>query len=363
VDIGEDLPVRCIKNALWVLDYADSPCAIVLSETENFRCGVTEILIEVAVLPGSTGADLATQFFARLEEAISRAGSYRGKVLSMEKSFAYSGMSGGILVHKLPPIERDQIILPERTLALLERNVFEFFEARDQLAAAGMSTKKGLLFYGAPGTGKTHSIHYLSNRLQDHTTLIITAEQIQFLPEYMTLARLLQPSIVVLEDADLLARERTSMHFPVEEVLLNQLLNEMDGLREDAEILFILTTNRPETLEAALTSRPGRIDQAIEFPLPDDEDRRRLIKLYAGGLTVPEAVSDAIVARTDKVSAAFIKELMRRAAQFCFARGDDGRLEQPDISDALDEMLVSGGRLNISLLGGNLDAAVAEGTA
>ena len=46
---------------------------------------------------------------------------------------------------------------------------------------------------------------------------------------------------------------------------LNKLLNEMDGLREDAEILFILTTNRPEQLEPALASRPGRIDQAIEF--------------------------------------------------------------------------------------------------
>ena len=67
--------------------------------------------------------------------------------------------------------------------------------------------------------------------------------------------------------------------------MLNKLLNEMDGLKEDADILFILTTNRPEALEAALTSRPGRIDQAIEFPLPDEEGREKLIRLYSQGWT------------------------------------------------------------------------------
>src|SRR5438034_6137387 len=55
---------------------------------------------------------------------------------------------------------------------------------------------------------------------------------------------------------------------------LNKLLNEMDGLREDADVIFILTTNRPDQLEPALASRPGRIDQAIEFPLPDEQDRK-----------------------------------------------------------------------------------------
>ena len=75
------------------------------------------------------------------------------------------------------------------------------------------------------------------------------------------------------------------MGSPCEEVLLNKLLNEMDGLKEEADILFILTTNRPEALEPALASRPGRIDQAIEFPLPDAEGRRKLVRLYSRALT------------------------------------------------------------------------------
>ena len=58
------------------------------------------------------------------------------------------------------------------------------------------------MFYGPPGTGKTHTIHYLAKALEGHTTLLVTAEQVALLAEYMILARLLQPSIVVMEDVE-----------------------------------------------------------------------------------------------------------------------------------------------------------------
>jgi ATP-dependent 26S proteasome regulatory subunit len=172
------------------------------------------------------------------------------------------------------------------------------------------------------------------------------------LDEYFRLARFLQPSMMVIEDVDLIARERTHMHGGGEEVLLNKLLNEMDGLREDAEVLFILTTNRPDQIEPALVSRPGRIDQAIEFPLPDDEGRAKLTNLYARGLDISAELTQLIVNRTKGVSAAFIKELMRRCAQFQieFSRGNV--LAQPAVDAALEEMLFAGGALNRRLLGG-----------
>src|ERR1051325_10140501 len=105
------------------------------------------------------------------------------------------------------------------------------------------------------------------------------------------------------------------MHSPCEESLLNKLLNEMDGLREDAAVFFVLTTNRPEQLEVALAGRPGRIDQAIEFPLPDAEGRRKLALLYAPVPQLPGPVAEYILKRTDGVAAAFIKEPMRRSAK------------------------------------------------
>jgi SpoVK/Ycf46/Vps4 family AAA+-type ATPase len=142
---------------------------------------------------------------------------------------------------------------------------------------------------------------------------------------------------------------------PCEESMLNKLLNEMDGLKESADVLFILTTNRPETLEAALASRPGRVDQAIEFPLPDEEGREKLVRLYGGEAGLTDELVSLVVGRTDRVSAAFIKELMRRSVQFRLEREGATAVLQQDVEDALDEMLFSGGSLNVKLLGGDMD--------
>jgi ATP-dependent 26S proteasome regulatory subunit len=254
----------------------------------------------------------------------------------------------------LPPVHRDNVILPEATLKLLDRNVLNFVDGRALLHRLGQSTRKGILLYGPPGTGKTHTIRYLASNLPGHTTLIITAAQVGLLGQYMSLARLLQPAMVVIEDVDLIARDRERMG-PCEESMLNKLLNEMDGLKEDADILFVLTTNRPEQLEGALANRPGRIDQAIEIPLPDDFNRKKLVELYGKGLPLGDIVVNEAARRTKGVSAAFIKELMRRVAQASIGRDGGATVQSADLGEALDEMLFASGKLNIKLLGGARD--------
>lgn len=353
LDIGEANPLRVLKGGLWLLTHGDLKCALLLSEHNRYGESLGSKL-EFAVLNSAEGIEVATKFFTELEQTVMKAHTYRGKILSLEQGErAYSGQAMGVRVHKLREVSRDQVILPAETLELLERNVIEFIKNRDQLADSGMSTRKGILFYGPPGTGKTHTIHHLASSLPGHTTLLITAEQIGLLTEYMALARLLQPSIVVLEDVDLIARDRREFsRSACEESLLNRLLNEMDGLKEDSEILFLLTTNYPEMLEAALAARPGRIDQAIEFPLPDAVGREKLLRLYAGRLEVTDYISKEIVKRTEGVSASFIKELMRRMAQFSIQLGTNGVITPQQIDLALDEMLFKGGELNRTLLGG-----------
>ena len=278
------------------------------------------------------------------------------EALSLEADFAARGLSSPVKVHRLPSVGRDEVILPERTLKLLERNVSDFVRQRGRLRRLGMPARKGLLFYGPPGTGKTHTIRYLAGLLPDHTTLAVTADQVTRLHQYIQFARFLQPAILVIEDVDLIGRDRREMGTQ-DEMLLNELLNEMDGLREDAEVLFILTTNRPEELEAALSSRPGRVDQAIEFPMPDDEGRRKLIQLYSRGLQVePRAMSGAVL-KTGGASAAFIKELMRRSAQYYLRDGGKGKLQPAHLDQALSEMVFEGGSLNLKLLGASQEMA------
>jgi hypothetical protein len=350
IDIGELLPARCLRQALWLSRMENTPFALLLSPESRY--GQTNgTHLEIAVPPGEVAADLSRSLLKDVEDLVKSTASYRGKVISFEVTQRYSGDTGNLRVHKLRTVRREDVILPEKTLGLLERNVGGFIERREQLKKLGLPIKKGLLFYGPPGTGKTHTIHYLASQLPDHTTLLITSEQVAYLDHYFQLARFLQPAMIVIEDVDLIARKREEMSGPCDESLLNKLLNEMDGLREDAAVLFVLTTNRPEQLEAALASRPGRIDQAIEFPLPDDQGRRQLIGLYACGLALADEVVEVVVKRTKNASAAFIKELMRRSAQYCLQNGGDNVLKLQALDAAIEEMLFTGGSLNAKLLG------------
>lgn len=350
VDCGDPTPARCLRHGLWLSNSGDIRFACLMTPS-LVHMQLSGIHVEILVTPGELESRFASDLLGRIQQLVHETASYRGKVISLEFAPDFRGTAGNIRVHKLPAIARENVILPRKTLELLERNVTQFAQQRTGLKKLGLSSKKGLLFYGPPGTGKTYTIQYLATQLPDHTTLLITAEHVGLLDRYFQIARHLQPSVIVLEDVDLIGRSREMMDGPCEESLLNKLLNEMDGLREDADIFFILTTNRPEQLEAALASRPGRIDQAIEFPLPDEHGRRQLIRLYSRGLGVSDALAQTVTAKTEGVSAAFIKELMRRSAQFHLQAERAGDLRQEDVDNALEEMLFSGGSLNRTLLG------------
>jgi ATP-dependent 26S proteasome regulatory subunit len=153
------------------------------------------------------------------------------------------------------------------------------------------------------------------------------------------MARALQPSLVVLEDVDLVAEERT-LPGGARNPLLFELLNEMDGVADDADVAFLLTTNRADLLEPALAARPGRVDLAVAIDLPDPTARLRLIQLYGRGLDMHVDNLDNVVDRTEGVSAAFIRELLRRAAHTAADRFDDTIvLDNRSLNDALEELL------------------------
>jgi ATP-dependent 26S proteasome regulatory subunit len=96
--------------------------------------------------------------------------------------------------------------------------------------------------------------------------------------------------------------------------MLFELLNQLDGISDDADILYVLTTNRPDILEPALAARPGRVDLAVELPMPDADGRRQLLELYARGLRLDGVELEPYVERTAGASPAYIKEMLRRSA-------------------------------------------------
>jgi ATP-dependent 26S proteasome regulatory subunit len=192
---------------------------------------------------------------------------------------------------------------------------------------------------------------YLAGAISDRTVLLMTGRGLGLLEQSCALARTLQPSTVILEDVDLIAEERGRRDASCAGPLLFELLNQMDGLADDADVLFLLTTNRPNILEPALAARPGRIDQAFEVPLPDETCRRRLFDLYGRGLTLRVGELPRFIERTKGASAAFIRELMRKAALFAADDSADLVVEDRHLDEALHELAVQGGDLTKSLLG------------
>jgi ATP-dependent 26S proteasome regulatory subunit len=148
--------------------------------------------------------------------------------------------------------------------------------------------------------------------------------------------------------------------------VLFQLLNEMDGLAEDADVVFLLTTNRADLLEPALAQRPGRVDQAVSVEMPDREARRRLFALYRDGLDVDESRLDSVLSRTDGVTASFLKELLRRAAVRAAEAAPEGgeasgslSVSADQLDAALDELLDTRNAMTRVLLGGQRSSGTA----
>jgi len=352
-DLGGGERIRCLKNGLWLGGKGDSRFAAMYVYDTDFN-GNGVLRLEIAVMPGAAGERATQRILARFDGAIRKAKVLRGRVLSFERdeTRGYAGFK----VHALPAVSREEIILPGSTLALIDSNIIRYTAQRAALAALGMPVKKGVLFHGAPGTGKTRTIQYIASALKGTTVFLVTAEEVEHLRECITLARMIQPAVIVIEDVDLIAEDRDSVYDPRTQGLLNCLLNEMDGLQEDAEILFILTTNRPGVLESALAARPGRVDQAIEFPLPDDACRSALVRLYAGKLEIGAEALAETVRRTRGVTASFIKELMRRAAQAYLEANCAGQVPPELFVRAIEEMTLTGGKLNAKLIGAEAHA-------
>ena len=300
---GPGSTLGCLRVALLLVADQHGRYIVMIQAPNEHHEGLE---IEVAGLP----VDLAQRLLAELDQLRAELNVYRGHLLEV----SISPMGGVVLTFAGPPgLSRDDVVLPPAVLARVERHALGVASHRAALLAAGQHLKRGLLLYGPPGTGKTHTMRYLLGQMGDYTRLVLTGRSLVAVGAVTDLARALQPAVVVLEDVDLVAEERSLG--PASSPVLFDLLDAMDGAAPDADLLFLLTTNRADLLEPALAARPGRVDVAVEIALPDAPARERLLRLYGQG--VPLALTEDDVARaverTEGTTASFLKELIRRS--------------------------------------------------
>jgi ATP-dependent 26S proteasome regulatory subunit len=216
--------------------------------------------------------------------------------------------SAGVTFHHRPALEEADVILPAGLLQKISDHAVGVATHRVALKALGQHLKRGILLYGPPGTGKTHTVRYLLGRTEETTAILLSGGTLAFVSEAARMARALQPSVVVLEDCDLIAEDRSYGHGP--QPLLFEVLDAMDGLDDDADVTFVLTTNRVDMLERALAERPGRVDLAVNIPLPSERERIELLRLYSRRIPFGEEV----LAVSDVHLEAAVEELMADGA-------------------------------------------------
>ncbi|MFZ5846986.1 MAG: AAA family ATPase [Actinomycetota bacterium] len=349
---GPDGEVRpCVVAGLYLVEEGGRR-AVLLFRRGRAEMGESSSSLQIA----SADAELAVRIAAEVRRLAVVHNVYRGQLVSFTHDM-FGERDTVLSFHDRSAMTGADLILPPETVAAITRQVVGVAQHRDRLLAARQHLKRGLLLYGPPGVGKTHTVRYLTSRLVDTTIVQLSGNTLHLVGAACSVARTLQPAMIVIEDVDLIAEER-GMH-PGEHPMLFQLLNEMDGLAEDADVVFLLTTNRADVLEPALAARPGRVDQAVALELPDRGARRRLFGLYRGDLDVDESGLDGVLERTQGVTASFVKELLRRAAVLAAEAAADGagtlRVSRDQLDAALDELLDTRNAMTRVLLGGRRD--------
>lgn len=346
IALGEEDSITCVQAGLWLTtDAAEEPVAVMLHSRDR---GMGEALSLEVMARERTTAEATGAEVWRLMRAHN---VYRGRVLELRPRHFHGDDGAPLTVRSLPVIARDQIVLPPGVLERIERTTFGMSRHAERLRASGRHLRRGLLMHGPPGVGKTLTAMYLATQMPERTVVLLTGMGLGTVTTSVDLATALAPAIVILEDVDLVAMERS---FEPTNAILFELLNAMDGLNADHDVLFVLTTNAAERIEPALAARPGRIDQAVELPLPDADGRRRLLALYGKGLELAADGGSQLVAELEGTSPAFIRELLRRGALLAAEESDDGPLRVTDthLRAALDELRGGADALTRTLLGG-----------
>jgi hypothetical protein len=344
VEVGDGRVIQCIASAMLLTAREGEAVALVLSRGGDHPMARVVLKLEgISPRPG-----VVSELLSELRAAMREHNVFRGRIISLHRHGEHQE-TVGVQFHSVPSVERDGVILPEGTLERLERHTVGMTRVAGRMQSAGQHLKRGVLLHGPPGTGKTLSVMYLLHAMAGRTTILLTGRGLGLIEQALKIGRELAPATFVLEDIDLVAAERT-MAPDSEGGLLFELLNQMEGLAEDEDLLFLLTTNRPDVLEPALAARPGRVDLALEIPLPDGDGRRRLLALYGKGIAIDRVALDSLIERSAGVSGAFIKELTRQA----WLRGALEDRDAPTgetLLDVLDELLEERSTLTRRLLG------------
>ncbi|MEH2307287.1 ATP-binding protein [Nostoc sp.] len=225
----------------------------------------------------------------------------------------------------------ENLVLNKTLKQDIQDDLINFFASRETYANYSVPWKRGILFIGSPGNGKTHTVKALINQMQQPCLYVKS-----FKSEYATdsdnirkvfkQARQSAPCVLVLEDIDSLLNDENRSFF----------LNELDGFASNQGIVTIATTNHPERLDSAISDRPSRFDRKYHFDLPAFSERETYIRLWNdklnSGMGLSEQAVSQMAALTEGFSFAYLKELFLSSMISWMGAMETGALEKIMIS-------------------------------
>lgn len=238
----------------------------------------------------------------------------------------------------------DSVILDEGMKKAIINDHLSFFDSRETYDNLKVPWKRGIIYYGPPGNGKTISIkammHTLYSRKDPIPTLYVRTLTSYSGPEYsinqiFSKARQLAPCYLVFEDLDTIVSDNVRSYF----------LNEVDGLKSNDGIFMIGSTNHLDRLDPGISKRPSRFDRKYLFPDPNLEQRIAYCKFWQSKLAdnedidFPDKLCGAIADITDEFSFAYMQEAFV-AALLAIARrekGIDFSYEKPLMQEMNDD--------------------------
>jgi len=241
-------------------------------------------------------------------------------------------VKGMEVIDSIPDISYDDVGGLEEQIQEIRETVELPLKKPELFERIGIEPPRGVLLFGAPGTGKTLVAKAVAHETQARFIRIIGSELVQkfigegarLVREIFQLAKEKAPSIIFIDELDAIGSRRlqiaTSGDREVQRTLM-QLLSEMDGFDQRGDVKIIGATNRPDILDPALL-RPGRFDRLIDFPIPGWQERESIFKIHMRGMNIDKSNFNLnrLVDMTKGATGADIKAICTEAGMFAIRR-------------------------------------------
>jgi cell division protease FtsH len=229
------------------------------------------------------------------------------------------------------------------------KEVVEFLKDPQKFQRLGAKIPKGVLLFGAPGTGKTllakavageANVPFFSISGSDFVEMFVGVGAAR-VRDLFDQGKKNAPCIIFIDEIDAVGRQRFAGlggGHDEREQTLNQLLVEMDGFTATEEVILVAATNRPDVLDPALL-RPGRFDRQISVDPPDVRGREEILRVHTRNVVLDKTVDLKVLARrTPGFSGADLANAVNEAALLAARRNKD-RVDHEDFEDAIDRVM------------------------